>query len=377
MSATRTPVLGPEALMAIHTAQYKVTSSPASHDPTSSESGSLTVITGEELLATTISLPERLWGDGFFLRKTALSIDGSYGATKTWLLLELALSLAAGRDFLELSTGGPRRVLYIAGEGHKGLYKQRLEMLLEGPGAPLRDAMGRFGLIMADGLKLDREEGLERLAQVSEDFGADVLILDPVREMMSGDINSEQDWEPILTGLRHLYRKLGGGLILSHNWNKSQDRSTEHRFRGSVRPLDWCDARLTLERKQGDAEGVLVNAYFTKARYGQLPPNLELLFPQEAGWHRVQGLIGPGKDEWRAKMVRDVVAELQGETDDGKVQGREAILQALLERHGLKKRTAEGALRKAIDAGLVKADGPRNARVYWVEEEPADNGSSA
>jgi len=86
-------------------------------------------VTGEQLVATDIRRPESIVGDGVVTENSFFLLYGRPGLGKTWLMLQLAISVALGKDWLGLPTR-KSRVGIIEMEMHTYYLKERLEALL-------------------------------------------------------------------------------------------------------------------------------------------------------------------------------------------------------------------------------------------------------
>jgi len=123
-----------------------------------------------------------------------LLVHGDWRSGKTWMLLDLAISLATGLPLFDhFPVSEPKRVVYIGAEGTPGSFADRLEQLLKIRGLTHDDLGGRLALIiMSDQeadtyLTIDDPESVgDLIADLGEDT-PDVLMIDPLANFMRGE----------------------------------------------------------------------------------------------------------------------------------------------------------------------------------------------
>ena len=176
-------------------------------------------ISGEDLWGMEFSAPqwliESIWPD-----QSCGFISGPSGARKTWLSLELSLSVATGKPALgRFNAPNPGPVLYIAGEDQLRNLQSRMRLLAQSRGivaAELKD----FHFAAEQGV-LASEAARERLATCCQTMRLGSLSSIPVR-MHSADENSAKEFQPILAFLRKTQRQQGVSILLTHHTRKSR-----------------------------------------------------------------------------------------------------------------------------------------------------------
>jgi hypothetical protein len=187
---------------------------------------------------------------------------GPTGLGKTNFLTALGIAAADGHDFLHWrGRGRPRRVLYIDGEMSRRLARKRLV-----------DAALRHGGMPATFWFLNREDypDLDPLnTETGQKFvdaiidaigGVDLLNLDNVQALLSGDMREEEPWQQILPWVRDLTRR-GIGQIWAHHTGHDEG----HGYGTKTREwqLDTVALMEAVERPEAD---VAFQIKFTKAR---------------------------------------------------------------------------------------------------------------
>jgi len=160
--------------------------------------------------------------DDFLFQQSLGAIYGKYGEAKTFVALDMALSVATGRPWLgrEVTQGA---VLYVAPEGYIGL-KQRREAWCK------HHRIGRapkdFALVRGS-LNLQKPDGvtLEALAAAAKERRAKLIIIDTLNAVFGGGDENES---AAMSKARHELERLrdlsGAAVLVVHHAGKDIDR---------------------------------------------------------------------------------------------------------------------------------------------------------
>lgn len=177
-------------------------------------------------------------------------IGGSAKSYKTWLALDLAVSLASqtncvGRFRIPLK----RRVLVYAAEDSLADIRKRLASICTPRGICLNDLA--LGIITVHQMYLNRSQDLIRLHKTIEMHRPALLILDPfVRLHTAIDENSSAEVSAILGKLRELQRKFQLAVALVHHARKNRaGLRPGQALRGSSDFHAWTDVTLYMQRQ--------------------------------------------------------------------------------------------------------------------------------
>lgn len=182
---------------------------------------------------------------GYLVRDTTAQLFGDPGSGKSFIALDMALSIATGKEWLGRKTkSGP--VFYIAGEGLQGL-QRRKEAWLRYNG--IEDRSAPFWL--SDGAtRLSDPEQLAALiadidAATAEEGMPYLLVIDTVaRNFGNGDENSTQDMNAFIAALDTLRQRYRCCILLVHHTGHA-DKS---RARGSIALFGSLDAEYRVEK---------------------------------------------------------------------------------------------------------------------------------
>jgi AAA domain-containing protein len=176
-------------------------------------------------------------------------IGGTPKSYKTWMALEIAVSVASGSACLTtFAVPSPGPVLLYAAEDSEATLRLRLESLVQHHGLAL--AQLDLRVITADSLRLDRTSDQERLEATLLLHRPVLLILDPLVRLHAIDENAAGEIAALLGYLRLLQRKSGAAIALVHHARKNVSASggAGYSLRGSSDLYAWVDSFLYLRR---------------------------------------------------------------------------------------------------------------------------------
>lgn len=192
-------------------------------------------------------LVENLWADA-----GVGIIGGPPKCLKTWISLDLAISVATGTPCLgrfAVPTRGP--VLLYAAEDPLHTVRERLDSLSRARGIAIENL--DVHVITEPTIRLDRLSERDRLRRTLDRVAPRLLILDPlVRIYGKVDENSAAEVSALLAFLRAIQREYDVAVILVHHARKAQAGAQGGQaLRGSGDFHAWGDSMLYL-RRTGD-----------------------------------------------------------------------------------------------------------------------------
>ncbi len=209
--------------------------------------------------------PLASWIDPGILPKRGMMLAGGHAKIgKSFLALECARALATGSKlFGEFSVPQAARVLYVEQElGEYGLQKRSKKIFAGEPPRMIEENL--WYVTQQPRMKLDDREGVDIFRHLVVDVKPQVLRLDPMGKLHSGDENSNQDVEKVINSVERL-KKIGEpwdmSVIMIHHFGKPPQKRGEeltdelspYQFRGASKWFDAADTLMTCSR-QRDAE---------------------------------------------------------------------------------------------------------------------------
>lgn len=144
---------------------------------------------------------------------------GEPGSKKTYSLIDLAVCAAAGKDWLDFAIPEPVKVLIIDEESGERRMALRLALTLRGELATEIDPTYITYVSLA-AFDLGSEKDAAEVSKLIMDVGAQIVIIDALADIMSGDENSKKDTQPVLNHLRKICDNTDCAIILIHHSNK-------------------------------------------------------------------------------------------------------------------------------------------------------------
>jgi len=192
-------------------------------------------------------LIERLW-----THQAVGVIGGSPKSGKTWLALEMAVSVASGSPcFDTFAVFSPGPVLLYAAEDSSAALRSRVETLARVHNVDFKQL--DVHIITVDTLRLDRAEHQDRLESTMHVYKPALLVIDPLVRVHAIDENVAGQVSALLGYLRSLQRKSGAAIALIHHLRKnvSPTGAAGNSLRGSGDLYAWLDSFLYLRMHQG------------------------------------------------------------------------------------------------------------------------------
>ncbi|MEX2225315.1 MAG: AAA family ATPase [Dehalococcoidia bacterium] len=191
-------------------------------------------------------------------------VAGSTGIGKTNLLLRLGRCLAEAAPFLGFPVPQPRRVLHVALEGSRRGLRRRLKKVWAAASA---DVKARYQIVLTQ-LNLATDDGADELERLIAEAGAEVVIIDPLRNAHTWDENSSQEMAQLTGLLDAIIVRNRCALIGAHHDRKKppltkRDSGTD-RIRGSTALAGWLSFCLSIEKDAKVPDRL--NAEWTKVR---------------------------------------------------------------------------------------------------------------
>ncbi len=189
-------------------------------------------------------LVEQLWGES-----SVGVIGGAPKCSKTWLGLDLALSVATGTACLgkyAVPQSGP--VLIYLAEDALPIVRERVEGIARHRGLDLAGV--EIHVITAPTLRLDRGPHRERLMETAKRIRPRLLLLDPLVRLHGIDENHATEVAQLLAYFRSLQRRLDLSVVLVHHTRKNAPGgvASGQGLRGSSDLHAFGDSNLYLRR---------------------------------------------------------------------------------------------------------------------------------
>jgi hypothetical protein len=260
-------------------------------------------------------LVQQLWGDS-----SVGVIGGAPKCSKTWLGLDLALSVATGTACLgKYPVPEPGPVLVYLAEDALPVLRERVEGMARHRGLDLSGV--EIHVITAPILRLDRDPHRTRLFATARRFRPRLLLLDPLVRLHGIDENNAGEVAELLAYFRSLQRRLDLSVVLVHHTRKNAAGSAAagQGLRGSSDIHAFGDSNLYLRRTRDR----LVLSSEHRAAPASPPVYLELVATNAQTTHLE--VIAEVQGENRRSLHKQVLALLADDTVLTRTKLRETL----------------------------------------------------
>jgi len=218
-----------------------------------------------------VNLPEpKVLVDGILHAGSKMGFGGSSKSYKTWGLVDLALSVAAGRDWLGRGTN-TGRVLYINLEIQEAFFKKRIEAVAAAKGLPLSgDWQNNLTVWNLRGYCARAEALCDEMARRTRNADPFALIIfDPIYKILGGkEENSNDQIASLLNRLERVARETGAAVAYGQHFSKGNQAAKDaiDRVAGAGVFARDPDTIVTLTKHESDG------AYTVECTLRNFPP---------------------------------------------------------------------------------------------------------
>lgn len=213
--------------------------------------------------------------NGILDMRSKMVLAGPPKIGKSRVALNLAFSLALGQPFMGYAVYKMSRVLFLQFEISERRFRQRVNGIARALKIPTDNNVPLY-LQTLPYLALDSASGGWLLRRYIRALSADVVILDPMVKLHTGDEKEQSDMQGLLNNLDDIIEDTGVSIVLVHHTRKpaggvkSSGGEAWASIRGSSYIPAWTDSNLIMGRPTPGAtpviQGVLRNGEdFTRA----------------------------------------------------------------------------------------------------------------
>ena len=162
---------------------------------------------------------------------------------KSWVAIDLALSLSLGQPFLGMPTV-QSKVALVSREDAPGLTFWRMRNLLRGRAESELTLQGRLKLNTKEQrplVMLDDPLQYAEMVDEVEKFRPDLILLDVFNVLHNADENDNTEMRSVLQRLTDLQARVGCSIGVVHHFNKYGEGTMTQRVRGSSAISGWVE----------------------------------------------------------------------------------------------------------------------------------------
>jgi len=189
--------------------------------------------------------------EGLWARSAIGLLGGPPKVCKTWMGLDMAVSVASGTAALgHFPCTAPGAALVFLAEDALPQVRSRIASLCASRGLDIQSL--DLHVITSSLLRLDLRRDQERLAQTIETLRPSLVLLDPLVRLHRLDENSASEISGLLGYFRGLQRRFDAAIVLVHHSSKKQRAHPGQALRGSsdLHAIGDCNAYLVRDGKR-------------------------------------------------------------------------------------------------------------------------------
>jgi hypothetical protein len=285
--------------------------------------------------------------DGALLARGEVLVLGSASKVgKTWMGIDLALSIAAGRNWLDHFICKRGRVLYVNMELGGYAFARRIEMMLQKRGIKVSEVSDRIAVWQLRNTRIAAIEELGDLIAMRGE-GFDLIILDPLYQLLGDrEENSNGDMAALMQAIQE--RFCNGdktAVALIHHFPKGDmsKRSSLDRFAGAGAIARAADALVTIT-----PEGETYRLEYTTRNYkAGSALELRVEFPT-VDVHGIAEAMSPkAKAAANHEILREIIREESSLT-------KADLVQRFMQETGVAKSMAYKAIKAAEKSNAIE-----------------------
>ena len=299
-----------------------------------------------------MSFPPNKWAVEQLIPADGITIlSAPPGSYKTWLLLDVIIGVASGKDLFGKFKTMQSTVLVIDEENGPRLIQDRLDLLGAGDKLPIQYMFSTDFQI--------NEKSILRLLELCKEYDIKFVTIDSLIRVHAGNENDAVEMAKVFRHLRKL-TMAGITLLITHHNRKGNGKNSNsaQEMRGSSDILAALDCQLSLVRDDDRLKLIQNKVRFTE----ELDPlDISIKKNGELVSFVYEGVLK--QPESRTKLIRAAIVEVL----DERLQGNQNEVLEWLREKGID--TSINTLREALnqlfnDGTITKEKGERNSFLF-------------
>lgn len=230
-------------------------------------SGLPKTVNAADWLKTEPPEPNQVLADSFDIGDK-IAIIGVSKSRKTFFLLQMLISIAAGVPFLIWNIPQARRILHLQFEIRAEHYHRRVRRMCKAMGITADNLGDRFQIVNGRGLGILGKSGMETIGKLAEVVNPDIVSIDPLYKINDGVENATEGMKGTLDSFDKLAEDNTASVMYIHHDGKGTagDRAIQDRGSGSGVLGRDEDYRITLTQHATEEDAIVVETMLRNYR---------------------------------------------------------------------------------------------------------------
>jgi hypothetical protein len=286
------------------------------------------------------------------------AIAGHPGCGKSWLMLELAKSVATGQKFLNEFETKQTKALVVDEESGKWEMRRRLELL------GYTNELDIYFCCQRE-FKLDKRDSVSRLIEICQENEIGLIILDPFAALHSGVENNAEEMQEVMSAMQR-FNEVGVTVVFIHHHRKAGISGQGQSLRGSSAILGRLDSLVVVEKTSSE-NPIHITIKHVKSRRGKsADPAHVVLVESENELPQIQLLYGGGSPN--AVMKKDRAKEFAIELLLNESLYRDELIEAIKEEEDIGARNVASALSELEQEKVIVSEITNRKKKYSISE---------
>lgn len=284
-------------------------------------------------------------------------ISGAPASFKTWLLLQMAIDIAAGKSLLGQFQCEKYKVLIIDEENHLRLVKERLNLLGADKNLPIY-------LLSQKGFLTSKQNLIDQVLKICAEKDIDVIFIDSLVRVNNAEENDASAMSGVFRSIKQFCQK-GKTIVITHHERKegAYKSSAQSRLRGSSDISASVDAHISVMRDKDDKSKIVVEQ--AKLRSDKEIDSFEVTLKKNNGRMEFTYLGLHSEDVTRKKAAKNVVMLVLDDEKDG--LPRNEICKRVKESAGIGGKSTRDAIDELIqEESLLEKQGSKNTKICYL-----------
>lgn len=179
-------------------------------------------------------------------------ISGAPASFKTWIILEMAINIATGKDLFGQFKCEQNNILIIDEENHLRLIKERFESLTDENDLPIH-------YLSQEGFLVSRQEMVKSILEICKKEKIGVIFIDSLVRINDAEENDASQMSDVFKSIKWFCQN-GLTVIITHHERKDggNKSSAQNRLRGSSDIQASVDCHLAIRRDTANKSKITI-----------------------------------------------------------------------------------------------------------------------
>ena len=287
-------------------------------------------------------------------------ISGAPGNYKTWIMLQMALSIAKGDLLFGQFQSRKGGVLLIDEENHLRLLKERMQLLGATDDLPIY-------FLSQEGFLVTSEKMIEKVLQFCEEKELDVIFIDSLVRVNKAEENDASQMAEVFRSITKLVKN-NKTVVLSHHERKegAYKSSAQTRLRGSSDIAAAVDSHISVRKDRNNDEKVIIED--GKLRQSKQREQFELQVESGNDYVKFNYLGVRDQEKEKRLIASEMIVQILAGYPDG--LSKQEIIRQVVDSEKAGEKSTRRAIADLIRSGnIIEGKGAGNTKMCRLKDQ--------